>query len=222
MKIQTVVTAVSVSLASVFYAQTEVSVVEQMQTFSIGSKNALVVTIPHANRKIVDSELKSLMKDWGGKYSASKKEGKNIQATPKFLDKKAIDVYTITSDGSDGAIKIAFGIDLGGAFLTSNEHNAQFTMAYRELQQFATETALKCVNADVKAESKVLSGLEKEQKKLEKEKSSLEKDINNYKKKIEDAEKKIKENESNQSKKKSEIDKQKELINQEEKKAKKI
>jgi molecular chaperone DnaK (HSP70) len=219
MRIITITTVTLMTIQGV-WAQTEISLREETQAFSLGSKNALVVTIPYANKDILEKELKSELKDWGGKYNSSKDEFSMMQGAPKFMESKAFDAYARILPGQDGALKVAFGIDLGGAFLSSREHSQQFTAMSNKIKEFAKRVSKASLDEVLKADQKNLESMEKAQKDLEKEKSSLEKDIEDYKKKIAEAEDKIKKNAENQGKQKELISKQMEVVKSSEGKVK--
>lgn len=201
------ITLLLTTLSAGVFAQGEVKVTEENYSFSVGSKNSIIVTIPYGKMDIVEKELKSELKDWGGKYNSSKGEYTTMQATIKSMGAKAFDAYA-RPYASGETVKVAFAIDLGGAFLSSNQHSAQFTAMKEKIKDFAVRTARECVAEELKAEQKILSGFEKDQKDLEKDKESLLKSIEDYKKRISEAEKKIEENTTNQSKKKEEITRQ--------------
>ena len=52
----------------------EVKTSNDKVSFSHGSFDAIIVSIPYADKDVVEKELKSEMKDWGGKYNSSKGE----------------------------------------------------------------------------------------------------------------------------------------------------
>ncbi len=199
------------------FAQGEVKVTEENYSFSVGSKNSIIVTIPYGKMDIVEKELKNELKEWGGKFNSSKGEYTAMQATEKSMGAKAFDAYA-RPFASGETVKVAVAIDLGGAYLSSNQHSAQFSAMKEKLKAFAVRAAKECVAEELKAEQKILAGFEKDQKDLEKDKETLLKSIEDYKKKISDAEKKIEENTTNQSKKKEEIAKQAEKISEVDKK----
>lgn len=206
------------TLLSVFvFGQNEVRINEEHTTFSVGSKNSIVVNIPFANLDILEKELKRELKDWGGKYNSSKDEYTSTQASFKAMGDKPFDVIAKMIKSGE-TVKVAFAIDLGGAYLTSNQHQEQFNVMKDKIKAFAINASKECVAEELKTEGKVLSSLEKDQKELEKDKESLLNSIEDYRKKIAEAEKKIEENVSNQSKKKAEIAKQAEKLKEVEKK----
>lgn len=192
-------------------AQGEVKVAEEHYAFSVGSKNSIIVTVPYGKIDIVEKELKNELKNWGGKYNSSKGEFTVSQGSVKSMGAKPFDAYARPFVSGD-AVKVAVAIDLGGAYLSSSQHSTQFSAMKEKLKDFAIRAAKECVAEELKAEQKILTGFEKDQKDLEKEKETLLKSIEDYKKKISDAEKKIEENTTNQSKKKEEITKQTEKI----------
>lgn len=210
--------AILFSVLSIFvFGQNEIRINEEHVSYSVGSKNSIVVNIPYANMDILEKELKSELKDWGGKYNSSKDEYTSTQASFKAMGDKPFDVIAkIIKSGE--TIKVAFAIDLGGAYMSSNQHQEQFNVMKDKIKTFAIETVKECVAEELKNEGKILSNLEKEEKELEKDKENLLKSIDDYRKKIAEAEKKIEENVSNQSKKKVEIARQSDKLKEIEKK----
>lgn len=198
-------------------AQNTVTVREENNNFSVGSKNSIVVNIPYGSIGVVEKALKSELKDWDGKFNTSKGEYTSLQAKLKVMGDKPFDAYAKIINSGD-LIKVAVAIDLGGAFMTSDQHGAQFSEMREVLRKFAIETAQECVDEDFKMESKKLEGFEKEQKDLEKEKENLLNAIDDYRKRISEAEKKIEENMTNQSSKKTDISTQSQKVKEIEKK----
>lgn len=198
-------------------AQNTVSISEENTNFNIGSKNSLVVNIPYGSLEVIEKAVKSELKEWGGKYNSTKGEFTTMQAKLKEMGNKPFDVYAKIITSGD-ILKVAFTIDLGGAFMTSNQHGAQFKEMKEIVKRFAIKTAQECVDEDLKTENKKLEGLQKDQKDLEKEKESLLNSIDDYRKKISEAEKNIEKNMTNQSNKKTEISTQSEKVKEIEKK----
>ncbi len=199
-----------------------ISTSEKTENFSTGSHNAIVVNIPYGTKEIIEDQLKNELKDWGGKYNSSKEEQFTIQASSKDMGDKNYDAYAKILTDSDGSMKVAFAIDLGGAYLSSREHNEQFTAMTARIKKFAKKTSEKCIEKELEAENKILSTLEKNQRDLEKDQRDYENSIEDYKKKITEAEDKIKENANMQQAKKSEISTQTTKIGEVEKKKKSL
>lgn len=190
------------------FAQGNISIKEENYSYSIGAKNSLIVTIPNTKKEIVEKELKTELKSWGGKLSGKKGEYSTFQSSvKKIFEGKTFDAYAkIFQAGTD--IKVAVAIDLGGAFLTSDQHPSQFNEMRERLYNFAVTAGTAAIKDDVKNEEKALKTLEKEQKAIEKSISSEQKNIESYKKKITDSEKKIDSNKEALLKKKADVENQ--------------
>ncbi len=206
---------------TLFSFSQKINLKETNASFSVGSKNAIVVTVPFGNKDIIEKEVKSLLKSWEGKYKDSKNEAQCIQGSLKSLGNKAFDAYIVTEDEKD-AISIALAVDLGGAYLTSREHQSQYKEFEKVMKQLGKDCANRSVEKELEVAKEILEDLTDDQKKLEKDKSDLEKDIENYKAKIADAENKIKENEGKQDRKKTEIGTQTTIVKEVEQKMKAI
>jgi peptidoglycan hydrolase CwlO-like protein len=194
----------------------DIKVSEETQTYSIGSKNALVVNIPFGEKDIVESQLRKELKDWNGKYDSGKGEFTSSQAQSKFMGDKPFDAYAKIIEDK-GSFRVSFAIDLGGAFLNSKEHSMQFSAMSKKIEAFGRSTSLKCIEENIDKENKVLSSHEKDLRSLEKDKEDYIKDIENYKKKISDLENKINDNDKDRDKKNQEIKMQKVKVSEIEK-----
>lgn len=187
------------------FAQNQIKTSEESVAYSVGSRNSIIVTVPYGKADIVAKELKKEMKDWGGKLKASKTESTTFQSSLKnMFERKTFDTYAkvITVDNE---VKVAVAVDLGGAYMTSKDHPSQYGEMKVRLENFAATAAKASVKDNVKAEEKILSTLQKEEKSLEKVKESHLKEIESYKKKIEESQKKIEDNIVLQTKKKDEV-----------------
>lgn len=182
----------------------EVKTTNEKVSFSHGSFDAIVVTIPYANKDVVEKELKSEMKDWGGKYNSSKGEYTAKEAKMKAMGDKYFDGYAkIIENGSE--IKVAFAVDLGGAYLNHHEHSAQHKTIESRAKKFGQAAATESVNGMIEVETKTLKKLTGEKEDLLKDIEDSKKDIEDYKKKIAEAEQKIKDDEAATQKKEGEI-----------------
>lgn len=217
MKAITLIAAVATT--SFFYAQ-EVKVSEENVSFSNGSHNAIVVTIPYGNRDIVEKELKSEMKDWGGKYSGGKSEMNTTQSSLKSMGDKYFDGYARILEGGSNYLKVAVAVDLGGAYLDSRQHGSQYNALKKRLESFASRASMASIDGELEAEGKILKDMEKEKVEMEKTIESSKKDIEDYQKKIAEAEQRIKDNETGIAKKTEEIGVQTTKIGDVEKKKK--
>lgn len=198
----------------------EVKPTEQSVPFSSGSHNAIVVTIPHAMKDIVEKELRSELKDWGGKYNNSKGEMTATQASFKAMGDKYFDAIGKVIETGNNEIMIAIAVDLGGAFLDSKQHNSQYKVIEERIRKMALRAAIASIDEDLAAQGKVLRTMEKDKKDLEGNIEDSKKAIEDYKKRIADAEQKIKDNEAAVLKKDGEIKDQTGKIGEIEKKKK--
>lgn len=182
----------------------EVKTSNDKVSFSHGSFDAIVVSIPYGNKDVIEKELKSEMKDWGGKYNSSKGEYTAKEAKMKGMGDKYFDGYAkIIESGSE--IKVAFAVDLGGAYMNHSEHKDQHSMIESRAKKFGQNASKESVNGMIEAETKTLKKLTGEKEDMLKNIEESKKDIENYKKKIAEEEQSIKDNEAASKKKEEEI-----------------
>ena len=194
---------------------------EGSQSTVKGNQTALLIEIPFVSEDFIIDELKSYLKDWGkckeikGEYVVSLGEWKEYG--PKLFD-----VYAHAQIQKNGGASLSFSIDLGGAFLNSQDHADKYVLFKKSIEAFGRSVASKWINNELDKETKVLKTLEKEQSDLEEDKVDLEKEIEDFKKRIEENQKKIQENLSSQEKQKSAMKTQTTKIEEIEKKKKEI
>ena len=131
----------------------QVSLIQENQSFTIGIKNAYVLTIPYASKPLIEEELKSFLKEFG-KAKDNKGEIKVLLGKNKKVSDKPFDVYARVMTGKDGLPIAVFAVDLGGAFMNSREHPNQSEAMERLLIQFGNDCANTGINEEVKAEQK--------------------------------------------------------------------
>ena len=196
---KTVLSVLFVALSvSLFAQKKEVTITEEIYTFSIGSKNAITIILPDSKKDVVNKSLVKEIKSWGGKMKSSKTEITTFQSIDrKLFDGKSFDSYAkIYQSGQD--VKISIAIDLGGAFLSSSQHPDKFNQMKEKLYKFAIDAGNASLAADSKAEEKLLKTMNKDLKSLDKNDAS-------YKKNIESNENSIRENNLVIDKKREEI-----------------
>jgi len=176
-----------------------------------GSHEGFYITIPYGDKKMIEKELKDELKSWKGSY-----KNKDFifvdDCKLKEMGKNTFDVYAKVEDIADGGATVSVAIDLGGAFLNSGEHGAQFKIIEKKLYAFGVKAAKNVVEQDVKAEEKILKEREKELDDLKKAKEQSEKDIKDFQEKIKKAEEDIEKNKTQQEDKEKEISTQKEKV----------
>lgn len=177
-----------------------------------GGKNGFEITIPYADQKTVEKELKSLFKSWRGNYSEKKGVMKSDDCKDKDMGENTFDVYgTVVENGENGS-KALVAVNLGGAYLSSKEHAERFKVMEKELHKWAIKTATEFVAEIEKEEKKKLEDQQDELSDLEKEQKKMEDEIEDYKQRIEDNKKAIEESKKSQEEKKGEIKAQETVV----------
>ncbi len=214
------------TLVSFGFAQ-KIKIKESKESIGPGSNNALVVTLFSIEPPDAEEAFRSFMKTYGGKRG-TKDGGIFIDhAMIKEMGNNTIDIYGKAQGAKgDKEIKFVVAFDLGGAYLNSTDHKAQFAVAEKIVKEFAMKATKDAIADQLKVAQKAQSKLEDELKDLEKDSKNLTGDIVDYKDKIKKAEEeivsnkdKIKKaegdivtNKSSQDKKKPEIETQKKVV----------
>ncbi len=168
----------------------QIKTTEEAISFSNGTHNAIVVTVPNGTSEGVNDQLKNEIKNWGGKFSENKGEFSAIGLSMKKMGEKSFDGYAkVIENGS--VIKVAFTIDLGGAYMTSSDHSQQYKVILEKAKEFAAKAGAAAIDAELKVEEKLLKTMVKEQSDIEKEISKSESSIEKAKQTIAEEEKKI-------------------------------
>lgn len=190
----------------------KINVAEQNVAIGGGNNNALVVTIYEASPDDIEKEWKSKMKDFDAKVSS--KDGGHFgdNAMIKSMGTNFIDIYSRAEKVKQGETKLIVAFDLGGAYLSSSQHGAQFQEAKKIVQEFAVKMTRESIADQVKAAQKVHEKLVDQHQDLIKDQKNLEEDIVEYKAKIKKAEEDIVKNKSEQEKKKAEAEAQKKVV----------
>lgn len=204
------------------FSQQEIILTEEIQNYLIGNKNSIVVTIPYGEATMIEKQLKREMKSWDGSFYVNRGEYTVVQGKISLLGSGTINSYAKIKSGQDEYIRVVFTFDLGGVFLSSSEHAAQFKSMGEKIREFAKETSVKCLEEQISKEKEKLSFTKKNLKMLEKEKTKLTQDINQYKEFIIAAEKNLETNIKNQSKTFESIQQLESKIDEIEKRKKKI
>lgn len=210
-----------IAASTVFSFAQEVKLQDESVTFSSGSQPAIIAEIPFGKRAIVEKQLKSELKSWGGKLSVSGDEYKVVQGKMKIFGDTRFDGYAKIIETAD-AIQVAFAIDMGGKYMSSGDNPIEYKTIRERVRSFGAKTGGLSIKADLDADKKALKALEKEEKQIEKSIESAQKDIESYQKKIKQAEKDIETKKGELSSKQEEIKTQNGQITERKKNAKKI
>lgn len=203
-------------------AQESIKVSESNENINGANNNCLIVTV-YANKDDVESAWKGVMKGWkGGSFSSKKGEMFMDDTRIKDMGENTFDAYARVEEEEEGVCRLIVGIDLGGAYLSSNEHSDQFKVMQEIVYDFAVEETKGAIGALLAVEEDKLKDLQKEEEDLVKEQEDLEKDIEDYKKKIEEAEARIEEIGEEKETKKEEIGAQEKVVEEMENKQKAV
>ncbi|MDX1349503.1 MAG: hypothetical protein R3279_04610 [Putridiphycobacter sp.] len=181
----------------------QISVVEQKVKVLL-TENGLYLTIPYGDKKIFEKALKDELKSWKGKVS-TKDHFFADDCKLKEVGDNTFDAYAKVEDMTKGGVTMSVQIDLGGAYLNSKIHPAEYKVFEKKLYDFAVKTAKDVIEEEAKEQEKVQKDQEGE---LEDIKSEIEKQndaITAAKKAIADAEDAIKSAKQDKAKKEEEI-----------------
>ena len=177
-----------------------------------GGKNGFYIEIPYGDQKSIEKELKDELKDWKGSFSEKKGVMMVDDGKMKDMGDNTFDAYGKVEENPDGGAFVSIAVDLGGAFLNSSEHGAQWKTMEGVLQKWGVKAAKSFVDGEISEQEKILKDKEKELEDQVKEQEKLEKEIEDYKQKIADNEKAIEESKKNQEDKKVEIKEQEGVV----------
>ena len=188
---------------------------EQSKTMSQGVQNALILELPDTDDKFIDKLWKKYLKSFkGGKSKKNKKQNEVFTDNIKISslgNGEPIDLYSRTTELGDD-VELTLWVDLGGAYLSSSDHPAEYLEGEKLLMRFALEVTKEKIKIEIGKEEDKLKGLEKTQKKLVRANDNYHRDIEQAKEKIKKAEKNIEENEADQENTKKLIEDQKEVV----------
>ena len=204
------------------FSQSEIIVTESIQNFLLGDKNSMLVNVPYGDAVVIEKQLKKEFKSWGGSFYVNRGEYTLVQGKNSVLGTGTINAYAKIKADVNGEINVVFTFDLGGVFLSSIEHAAQYKGMSKILIDFAMEASLKSLDHQESLQKEKLSYTKKNLKLLEKEKDKLTQDIHEYKNFIFSAEKSLELNIKNQGKTFESIQKFENTIDEIEKKKKSV
>ncbi|MEZ5006863.1 MAG: hypothetical protein R2728_03350 [Chitinophagales bacterium] len=199
---------------STFAQKSDIVINEIIEYMSQGEKTGFEVAIVDADPKDVESSWAKYLKKYKAKVISSKKSveifGDNA-AIPQ-ISSNTIDVYAIARKTEYGT-KLSVFFDLGGAFISSQDHEVAFGAAEGFLRDFALSEAIRVVEAELKTQEKVFKDLTKELDGMIKDKDGYVKEIEKAKALIAQREQDIMNNEAAQETKRQQIAIQEEIVN---------
>ena len=194
-------------------AQQEIIINEIMEYMSQGEKTGYEIAILDAEPKDVENSWMRIMKKQKAKITNSKKSVEIFadNANIPQVSGNTVDVYAIASKASYGTRLTVF-VDLGGAFISSQDHPEAFAAMEQFLKDVAHQEAIRVVEEEMKEQEAILKELNKELNSFIKLKDGYTKDIEKAKALIAQRELDIENNIKSQETKRAQITIQEEII----------
>lgn len=185
---------------------------EEKRSMSQGVQNALLLNLPNTNDKLAEKVWKTFVEQYGGTTKKVKDEWFTDNALmPAINGDNTVDLYARFS-GSAADATIALWIDMGGAYVSSEEASAKYAEAEKIMLLYSLEVARQVIQLELDDQDKELKRLELMKKKLERDNEQYHQDIENAKQKIARAESNIEENLKSQELTRQKIDEQRKKI----------
>ena len=203
----------AIALTSLTVFGQDVKVKESNESFSNGNHNALSVTLYVTDINMVEKEWKSKLKSFGyDKAHEQKDEYFFDNVLFKKMSDNTVDVFSKVDEGKDKSVVLTAAFDMGGAYLNSSDHKAQFDYVKTMMHDFAVEVTKDVLDDQIKDASKALSSLQSKQSSLEKDNKGLADDIVSYNSKIKKANEQIEQNKKDIETKKGEVSAQQKVL----------
>ena len=180
---------------------------------SLGEKTGVEVAIVDASPEMVEKDWQKFMRQYKTKAKKPKKSDEIFadDATIENMSNNTVDVYAKVNPTTYGS-KLTVFFNLGGSFVSSQEHEVAFGVAKMMLHEFAVQEAAKVVDIELDNQQDVLKDLNKELDKMLKSKSKSFKEVEKAKALIAQREKDIEEAERAINVKQEQIEIQKEIL----------
>ncbi len=168
------------------------------------TENGIHLTVPYGDRKVFEKALKDELKSWKGKLS-TKDFFFADDCKLKDIGDNTFDAYAKVEDITKGGVTMSVQIDLGGAYLSSKVHPAEYKVFEKKLYDFAVKTAKDVIEAEAKTQEKVMKDQMADLEDTKDEIASRKDAIEEAKKVIAGAEEVIKNATAEKEKKEAEI-----------------
>ncbi len=181
---------------------------EMPKKMSQGVNNALVFTLENINEGVAQDIFEDFMKKNKAKIRKAR-ETKNLfadNAKIEAISNNTIDIYAnFEQDKQSNDVTISLWFNLGGAYLSSDLDQRQFSEAINMIREYRLTLEEEMSKEDFKLQRQVMKALEKDLKKLEKENESYKDDIKKAEELIAELRLKIEQNLKEQAAKKEAI-----------------
>lgn len=167
----------------------EIKMDEASVIFSVGPRPAISSEFVQVSQKDVMSAFEKYMKHHKAKVKSAKRETSANGALIPSINNNPVNVYcAYKEENRANKITAYFAFDLGGNFISSSTHPAEYQAARQFVYDFTLKFYRDWNEAKVKNASKDLKKLEAKDAKLKNEKKKLEKSIAKKKDEIRRAE----------------------------------
>ena len=210
---QSVLVAIAFFTISLVQAQSQFVTNEVRQFMSKGEQNGIEFILNGTKQE----DAKDAVEKWAKKMKAKVvRDKKNPEifidnAQMPSVSANVVDMYAIVSPIENGS-KVTIYTDLGGAFVSSAAYGTQYTALETAMKLFAKDQAIHVVEAQQKAEEKVLKNLNGDLKDLKGKKEDYLKDIEKAKSTIQQREQDIIKNYAEQQAKQQQISIQQQIL----------
>ncbi len=178
---------------------------ESDQMINATTRKAIGVHIYESNPKEVAKAWADELKKAGGKVKV-KDEISATNCTLKDFGDLPFNAYAVVKLQNDSTCTLFCTVDLGGTYLSSNDHPSRYLLFSNKMKEFATEMTHDIIEKQLEEKEKILQNNEKDLSKLEKENQKLKDNITKWKEEIIKAEEELITNEKDQ------IDKSRQII----------
>lgn len=173
------------------YTKPTYNIAEEEATFSIGENNAFIITIPDVNISDVEKEWKKYLKDYKGKAEGEYTEiiAKDLKIKP-ISKRKRVNNYTkMATKEKDVAVTSTFIFE-DQAINTAN-HPDKVVVVKNMLNNFALIFAKRAIEQELEVNEEEYENRFDVLKKLQKENGKLLSTLEKYQKKAEEAQKAV-------------------------------
>jgi hypothetical protein len=183
---------------------------ESPRTMSMGTKNSYYMTIDNLNAKEVEKLWLEFIKDAKGKTKKDRKTNEVFADDMSLptVSSNLVDVYATFTDKGNNNTEVVTWADLGGAFLSAQDHPEKVEAFRSWLNTFGRKTRVRKVELEMVNEENKLKDLNKDYSRLQKDQDRLNKDIADAQQKLAEAQKSIEVNKAAQ------VTRQQEVFNQ--------
>ncbi len=174
------------------------------ENISEGAQPAYSIILKDVDTKFVDSQWKTYIRKYGGKYKYNRKlkEHTNTNTSLSSVSSQALDAYALTRSAGNNT-QFVLLLKEGDSFIDWEKDSTKADNIANLLTHFSRDVAREALREKIKDEEKNLSQLQRAKNKLERDNEKLHNSIKSHEEKIakakEDIENNVQEQESNQT-----------------------